>query len=83
MSLSKDGYRDAQQAVTKVKVPITADGNIAQSGDTATGTKSFRVNQVNAANGLTDNQDILNLFIGFAGGTTDSVSNTMAVTWEV
>lgn len=83
MSLAKEGYRDAQQAVTKVKVLVDANGNIAQDASTATGSKNFRINQVNAANGLTDNQDVLNLFVGFAGGLTEQTTNTMTVTWGV
>lgn len=84
MGMVKAGYREAYRGVTAAKVPITEDGNIAQTGDTVAGTKKFQVAQVNAGNDLEANNKVLDLFIGLiAGGTHDSLTNTMRVNWKV
>lgn len=84
MGMVKQGYREAYRGVTAVKVPITADGNIAQDGDTVAGTKRMQISQVNADNGLPENNKVFDLFIGLiAGGSHDSLTNTMRVNWQV
>ena len=83
LALEKTGYAGANFGTTKVNVGTDANGYIAATGKTVTGSKSFSINRVNAENSLQDNQDVLNFFIGLATGTTDSLSNTMQVKWGV
>lgn len=81
--MRKSGYIDAYRGTTKAKVPYTAEGTIAQSGDTVAKTKYFSVTTVNSENGFSENQAVIDLFIGLAGGTADSLTNQMTVNWKV
>lgn len=81
--IAKSGYVNAYRGTTKAKVGYTADGNIAQQGDTIAKTKYFSVTTVNSENDLAENQTIIDLFIGIAGGSSDSLSNQMTVNWKV
>lgn len=84
MGMVKQGYREAYRGTAAVKVALNSEGNIAQSGETVAGTKKYQVSQVNAANGLNENTEVFNLFIGLiAGGTQDSLTSTMRVNWSV
>lgn len=83
MALSKDGYRDAQQLTTKVKVPITEEGKIATTGETAVSQKTYTITRANAGNGLTDNNKLFNFFIGMVDGSITTNSNTASVKWSV
>ena len=83
MALEKTGYTAAVQGTTKVNIGITEDGYIAVAGDTVAGKKSFQVNKVAAENSLSDNTEVLDFFITLANGSSDSLSNTMSVKWEV
>lgn len=83
MATSKTGYIDAQRGTTKAKVLLNRDGNIAQDGEAVASAKYFTVNQISSENNLAQNTAIIDLFIGFAGGKADSLSNKMSVTWEV
>lgn len=81
MALDKLGYKGANQGTTKIPVAINANGYIAQSGDTAAGTKMISINKVSADNSKMDNNAVADFFIGMLGGRFDS-NNTMSVTWE-
>lgn len=83
MATKKSGYIDAQRGVTKSLVGINQDGNIAQDGDTVVKSKYFSINAANADNNLAQNTKLINFFINLAGGSADSLSNKMIVTWEV
>lgn len=83
MALEKTGYIAAQKGTTKQKVMLNADGNIATEDDEVAATKYYSINQVNASNSLQDNAEVMELFLGFIGGGTDSLSNQMTVRWEV
>lgn len=84
MGLSKDGYQSATHGTTKIKVPITQEGNIvADSTQTAAKQKRISFNWANAENNAIQNINILNTFVTIAGGSTDSLSNEFTVTWGV
>lgn len=83
MGLAKEGYSDAVQSKTRVKVNTNADGNIATGSDVVYGTKNFTINQANATNSLADNTKVLEFFIGLVGGTQNSNTNVASVTWTV
>lgn len=83
MALAKTGYRDAQQLTTKVSVNIDERGNIATDPDDSVGAKNYTINRANAANGLTENNQLFNFFIGMLGGTIITNSNTATVKWQV
>lgn len=83
MALEKTGYINAQRGTTRQKVFTNEDGNIAMEGDTHKGYKYINVNQVNAGNNLADNAAVIDVFLGFVGASTDSLSNTMTVKWSV
>lgn len=82
MALAKTGYKSAVQGTTRVNVPVDEDGYIAPEGTTAAGNKRLTITKVAAENSLQDNTDVLNFFLGLANGRSDSLSNTMAVTWN-
>lgn len=82
MALIKQGYKDAIRGTTSSKVPITADGNIAQSSEEISGTKRFNFRFANAENGLNDNSKLLNIFLGFVGGSIETGTNEMSVKWQ-
>lgn len=84
MALAKTGYRDAYRGVTVEKVPLNADGNIAQAGETFAGSKRVQISQVNAANDLEANEKVFEFFYGLvAGAQLDHLTNTMRVNWSV
>lgn len=83
MSMQKAGYINAARGTTKVKVNVNEDGNIAQRGEAVAGVKSFAISAANAENGLVQNTQLLDFFIGLVGGTADANTNKMIVTWEV
>lgn len=83
MGLAKEGYRDAQQLTTKVKVGINEDGYIATGGEQVVGSRQISITRANAANGLTDNNKLFNFFIGMLGGQINATSNKASVTWNV
>lgn len=85
MALAKTGYSDAINGTTKVKVAVDAEGYLvpAQGGNLPVGGKNFQISRVNSENGLIENMDVINFFLGLANARTDSDTNTMAVTWEV
>lgn len=83
MPLAKSGYSDANQGTTKTKVLIDGDGNLVSDTTLATGTKNFSINSVSAENGLTDNVEVINFFMGLANAVASSDTNTMSVNWGV
>lgn len=83
MALAKEGYRDAQQLTTRVKVEINPDGKIATEGDTVAGSKNYSLTRANASNGLTENNKLFNFFLGMLGGTIITNTNTATVKWTV
>lgn len=82
MAMEKTGYAPAIQGVTKVNVAVDSEGYIAPEGTTSAGNKKLQI-KVNSENSLQDNTDVLNFFLTLANGRGDSLTNTMAVTWEV
>lgn len=82
MSLAKTGYLNVVQGTTKVQVALDEDGYLAPVGTVAAGKKTISINKVNADNSLVDNTEVLNFFLTLANGRADSLTNTMAVTWE-
>lgn len=82
MSMEKTGYNPAYIGTTSVRVPVTADGYIAAPGVAATGTKRIQFNRVAAENDLTDNEEVLNFFLGLVRGQYDRTSNQMTVKWD-
>ncbi len=84
MSIAKQGYKSLNTASTSVKVPLNANGSIAQAGEEVTGSKRINIKGVNIDNGLEDNTEVMQAFVNyFAGGSQDSLSNTMTAKWEV
>lgn len=81
--LGKEGYRDALQSKTSVKVNLNENGNIAQENELVAGSRTFQINTANPNNSLADNNKLLNFFIGLAGGTINETTNKAIVTWEV
>ena len=81
MALAKTGYSSAIQGTTKVKAAVDSDGYLAPEGTTAAGTKTITITKANADNSLQDNTEVLNFFLELAKGRSDSLTNTMAVTW--
>lgn len=81
MALAKVGYAGAIRGTTKVNVGIDAEGYISPTSSQTAGNKKIQINAVNAENSLADNTDVLNFFIGLANGISDSLTNTMSVTW--
>lgn len=83
MAMAKAGYSTLNIATTSVKVPTNLDGQIAQAGDTVKGDKRIQIKGVNIDNDLTSNTAVLDAFVTyFAGGSQDSLSNTMSAKWE-
>lgn len=82
MALAKDGYTSAVTGRVSEKMYLNEDGQIAQEGETIAGQKNFSLS-VNAGNNLTTNQAVINAFMAFVGGQTDSLSDKFSVTWEV
>lgn len=68
-------------ATVKMNVATTAAGNIAQSGDTAAGNKTFSIPGVKQAATLDEAKTVYDAIIGdIAGGTFDSLSATKTIT---
>lgn len=83
MAIAKTGYGTLNTATTSVKVPLNANGSIAQSGEAVTGSKRISVKGVNIDNDLASNTAVVDVFVNyFAGGSQDSLSNTMSAKWE-
>lgn len=82
MALAKTGYVGAVQGTTKVKAALDENGYLAPVGTTAAGTKTITISKVSAENSLVDNTEVLNFFLTLANGRSDSLTNTMSVTWE-
>lgn len=83
MAIVKNGYKTLNTASTSVKVGLNANGTIAQNGETVTGSKRINVTGVNIDNDLSSNTQVLEVFVNyFAGGSQDSLSNTMSAKWE-
>lgn len=82
MALAKTGYKSAYQGTTKVKAAVDADGYLAPEGTLAAGTKIITITKAAAENSLQDNTEVLNFFLELANGRADSLTNTMAVTWN-
>lgn len=83
MGLGKNGYRDANQATTKVNIAVDSDGYLAPSGVVNAKFKRFSITKVAAENGLEDNTEVLGFFLGLANGRQFSDTNIMQVSWEV
>lgn len=83
MSLAKTGYRGAIQGTTRVKAAADENGYLAPAGTTAAGTRNITITKAAAENSLEDNTEVLNFFLTLANGRSDSLTNTMAVTWSV
>lgn len=81
MALAKTGYRGAYQGTTKVKAAVDEDGYLAPEGTLSAGTKTITITKAAAENSLEDNTDVLNFFLTLAAGRSDSLTNTMSVTW--
>lgn len=81
--MQKEGYRDAIRGTASIKVGVDSAGNIAQAGDTVTGQKRISFTAANADNNLTRNQELVELFIGFVGGTGNRQSQEFKVAWGV
>ena len=68
----------------RMNVEMTADGNIAQSGDTTAATKSMSINGISAAANLSDASTVFNAYYGdIAGGNFDSLSAKRTLTGGV
>lgn len=83
MGLAKTGYSDANQATTKVNIAMDENGYIAPEGTLAAKVKRFTLNRVSAENGLVENTEVLEFFLGLANGRQYSDTNVMQVSWEV
>lgn len=84
MAMAKSGYGTLNTASTSVKVPLNTAGQIAQAGDETKGSKRITLRGVNIDNDLESNTAVLDAFVTyFAGGTQDSLTNTMTAKWEV
>ena len=77
-------FADAHVGTLKVKLAVNADGNIAQSGEAATGQKTFTLNGFKAKGNL-ENANVVfgKLFGDIAGGSYDSLSAEKTVTQGV
>lgn len=82
MALAKTGYVGAIQGTTKVKAAADENGYLAPAGTQSYGTKTITITKVSAENSLADNTEVLNFFLTLANGRQDSLTNTMAVTWQ-
>jgi len=61
-------FATAYTSSVKMKVPVTADGNIAQSGDTVTSaTKQISIPGIKAAATLAEANTVFNAFVGDIG----------------
>lgn len=83
MALAKQGYKSAIRGTAYVAVPMNDDGYIAESADTAVGTKNVQLTMVNAENSQATNQQIASLFFGFMPSTKAVANDRMRVIWEV
>lgn len=81
--MQKEGYKNAIRGTASMKVGVDSAGNIAQTGDTVTGSKRINFTIANADNALVQNQQLAEIFIGFIGGSGDRLSQEFKVTWGV
>lgn len=73
----------AYTGTVKMKVP-TADGNIAQSGDTENGAKQVSIPGIKAGATLAESNIVFGNFVGsIGGGTFDSLSAVKTITQGV
>lgn len=82
MAIAKTGYGTLNTATTSVKVAVNESGYIAQEGEAVHGNKQISIKGINIDNNLSNNTEVLDVFIGyFAGGSQDSLTNTMTAKW--
>jgi len=68
-------FANATTANVKMKIDMTAEGNIAQSGDTVSGSKNPTLKGIKAAATLAEAKTVFNAFYGtIAGATYDSLT---------
>lgn len=82
MGMAKEGYTNAITGRVSEKMYLNENGYIAQEGEAIAGQKNFSLN-VNAGNNLTTNRTVIDAFMSFVGGQTDTLSDKFSVTWEV
>lgn len=71
-------------STVSMNVGVDADGNIAQSGETAVGTKNISIQGIKTDANLAGANKVFGAFIGnIAKGTYDSLSATKVVTYTV
>ncbi len=78
-------FAPAYTASVKMKVPVTAEGNIAQTDDTLTGaTKQISIQGIKTNATLAEANTVFNAFVGnIAGGSFDSLSAVKTITQGV
>jgi len=77
-------FAPAVTASVKMNVGMTADGFIAQTGDTVTSTKSISIPGIKADATLSEANAVFTAFLGnIAGGTSDSLTAKKTVTQGV
>ena len=77
-------FTSANTATIKMNVDMTADGFIAQSGDTVASTKKPILHGLKANATLAEADKVYGFFYGtLAGGTYDSLSAVKNITQEV
>ena len=77
-------FAPAHVGTLKVKLAVNEDGNIAQSGETATGQKTFSLNGFKAKGNLDEADTVFGKIFGdIAGGTYDSLSAEKTITQGV
>ena len=68
-------FANAVTANVKMKIDMTAAGNIAQTGDTAAGSKAPTIKGIKAAATLAEAKTVFDAFYGtIAGATYDSLT---------
>ena len=77
-------FVQAYTASVKMKVPVTAAGNIAQDGDTPATNKQVTIPGIKPDATLAQANTVFNAFIGnIAGGSFDSLSAVKTITQGV
>lgn len=77
-------FTSANTATIKMNVDMTAEGFIAQNGDTVASTKKPLLHGLKADATLAEANTVYNFFYGtLAGGTYDSLSAVKNITQEV
>lgn len=68
-------FANAVTANVKMQIDMTADGNIAQTGDTVAGSKAPTIKGIKAAATLAEAKTVYDAFYGtIAGATYDSLT---------